>query len=165
VSYYRTNGPWLSLQVLGEPVGQGNLRHLGKGRPAIHQNKERLLPWREQVQHAAEQEIADTIHAGRFPIDGEPVAIDVTFTVRKPVSAPKRRQTWPITRPDTDHLLRAIGDALTAAGVWRDDSQLVEIGARKVYPGEHTQALHVPGVVVYVYTVRPVADIETKEAS
>lgn len=158
LGHYRTNGPWLTLEVLGEPIGQGNIRHLGAGRPAVHQNAKTLKPWRGRVQDAAEEQIAATIHKGRFPITTEPVAIDATFTVRKPVAAPKRRQTWPVTRPDVDHLFRAIGDALTAAGVWRDDSQIVELTARKVYPGEHPQALHVPGVVIAVYTVREAAE-------
>ncbi len=153
-AWYRHMGPWLSITVLGEPIGQGNIRHLGKGRPAVHANARTLKPWRSQVQLAAEAAIEAAVLPPdvRFPLDG-PVGLDLTFTVRKPKSAPKRRTTWPVTRPDADHLLRAVGDALTAAGAWRDDSQLVDITVRKAYPGEHGQALHVPGAQIHVYTI------------
>lgn len=151
---YRLLGPWFTLTVLGDPVGQGRISFLGKGRPAVHSNAKTLLPWRAQVQQAAEDAIASGFwHTRTWPIEGQPVAVDVTFTMRKPLAAPKRRTTWPITRPDSDHLLRAVLDALTAAGAWRDDSQVVEATVRKAYPGEHAQALHVPGAQIYVYTV------------
>jgi Holliday junction resolvase RusA-like endonuclease len=151
---YRLLGPWLILTVLGDPVGQGNIRHLGAGRPAVHQNAQTLLPWRAQLQRAAEEAITGGLwHDRTWPIQGQPVAVDVTFTVRKPLAAPKRRTTWPITRPDADHLLRAVLDALTAAGACRDDSQVVEATVRKTYPGEHAQALHVPGARICVCTV------------
>jgi hypothetical protein len=52
-------GPWLTLNVLGDPVGQGNIRHLGAGRPAVHQNAKTLLPWRAQIQRDAEEQIRD----------------------------------------------------------------------------------------------------------
>ena len=42
---------------------------------------------------------------------------------------------------------------MTAAGVWHDDSQLVDEHIVKAFPGEHDQALHVPGVVIRVYTI------------
>lgn len=151
--HYRLLGPVLTFQVLGEPIGQGNIRHLGKGRPAQHQNKERLLPWREAVQHAAEAAIEkeqDVWHT--FPLTG-PVGLYACFTVRKPASAPKTRTTYPTKRPDGSHLLRAIEDAMTNAGVWGDDSQIITSSHDKAFPGEHVQALHVPGVLIRVYMI------------
>jgi Holliday junction resolvase RusA-like endonuclease len=44
-------------------------------------------------------------------------------------------------------------DAIGAAGVWKDDAQVVHLTTTKHYPGEHVQALDVPGVVIYVYSV------------
>ena len=46
---------------------------------------------------------------------------------------------WPVTKPDLDKLTRALLDALTDAGIWRDDSQAVELHAEKIY---HDQAGH-----------------------
>jgi Holliday junction resolvase RusA-like endonuclease len=75
------------------------------------------------------------------------------FTVRKPASAPKRRVTWPTTRDsgDIDKLLRSTFDALTTAGAIADDSRIVEITARKVFPGEGLDALETPGAVIRVW--------------
>lgn len=142
----------LSVGVLGEPVPQGSIRSLGRGRPAQHSNKERLAPWRSHVQATIETAIERCVQRPAFPLEG-PVAVEVTFTVRKPKSAPKRRRTFPAARPDVDKLLRGVLDAATAAGVFGDDAQVVEATARKVYPLEHPQALTVPGVYVLVYQV------------
>jgi len=47
-------------------------------------------------------------------------------------------------RPDLDKLERAIGDALTDAGVWVDDGQVVNSHTQKWYaetPGVHITVL------------------------
>lgn len=150
--HYRLLGPALTVQVLGEPVGQGRISTFGKGR-TTHSNAKRLLPWREQVQNAAEAAIEKEQGVWhRFPLTG-PVGLYCCFTVRKPASAPKTRTTWPAKRPDGSHLIRAVEDALQNAGAFIDDSQVVDGQYVKVFPGEHVQALHVPGVVIRVYTV------------
>ena len=151
-AHYKLYGPVVVASVLGEPVPQGSIRSLGKGRPSIHSNGARLLPWRESVQHAFEDTGNHHLAGETLPIEG-PVAIDVTFTVRKPASAPKRRRTWPIRRPDGDKLLRTIFDAAQAAGIVRDDSQFIDWHGRKVFPLEAPQSLPTPGVHIFIYTV------------
>ena len=152
-AHYHLYGPALTFRVLGEPVGQGNLRGLGKGRPMVHQNAPRLLPWRAMIQHAAEQAITENQQRWfTFPLEG-PVGLYACFTMPKAKSAPKTRITYPTKRPDGSHLLRAIEDAMTAAGVWRDDSQLVDEQIAKAFPGEHISALHVPGVLIRIYVI------------
>jgi crossover junction endodeoxyribonuclease RusA len=147
---YQLSPPVLGFQVLGTPAGQGRISFLGKGRPAIHSNQDKLLPWRELVQHAAEKAIAESY--GTFPLDG-PLCLYACFTLPKAKSAPKGKTTYPTKRPDGSHLLRAVEDAMTNAGVWGDDAQLVHEVVVKVFPGEHLRALHVPGVWVQVHTV------------
>lgn len=49
---------------------------------------------------------------------------------------------------DLDKLVRAVCDALTDAGVWVDDTQLVDLRARKFYAGEDEYALQRAGVQV-----------------
>lgn len=152
---YRKFGPVIALGVQGDPIPQGSKTvkgHTKAGRAILTESSDRLKPWRSHVQVCLEQAVAYGLHVWAFPLDG-PVAVDLTFTVAKPKSAPKRRRTWPAKRPDTDKLLRAILDAATAAGVFRDDAQVVEATARKAYPLEHPQALAVPGVYVLVYRV------------
>jgi Holliday junction resolvase RusA-like endonuclease len=136
----------LEVEIRGTPQPQGAIRSLGKGRPSIHANAERLLPWREVVQHACELAMAASTTA-TWPITG-PVAVELTFTVRKPTSAPKTRRIWPTTRPDIDKLARAILDALTNAGVLRDDSQVTTLIAHKAYPNEQRDTLPTPGLLL-----------------
>ena len=54
---------------------------------------------------------------------------------------PKRpKAPVPITKPDVDKLARACLDGMTDAGVFRDDSQVTTLTARKRYT---TEAPHV----------------------
>ena len=90
--------------------------------------------------------------AGRAPLDG-PLWVGMVFTVAKPKSAPKRKRTWPATKPDLSKLARSTEDALSDGGAWRDDAMVVEyLRLAKVYPGEDANALHIPGAVISIYT-------------
>lgn len=155
IAPYTLYGPFLVAKVRGLPVGQGAIRHLGAGRPAIHANAKTLKPWRAQIQAAVEEHIdthwGDT-DMGRAPQEG-PVGLLACFTMPKPKSAPKRRRTWPDRRPDLSHLLRAAEDAVVASGAIRDDSQFVDEHIVKAFPGEHAWALHVPGLWLALYEV------------
>lgn len=141
-----TTGPVLTFIAHGTPVGQGNIRHLGKGRPAIHQNAKTLLPWRDTLHNAAIAAIGDR---SGFPVD-DPVRITMTFTVPKPTGAPKRRRIWPAKRPDLDHYCRGALDAITHV-VLTDDARVVELYAAKRYPLEGDDALTYPGVIIRLY--------------
>jgi Holliday junction resolvase RusA-like endonuclease len=133
---------------------QGSKRHVGNGR-LLEQSK-RVTPWRAAVEHAA-LDAMTAGHIGDVPVhrpalDG-PLSVEITFTVRKPASAPKRRLTWPTSRDsgDIDKLLRSTFDALTTAKAIADDSRIVEAAARKVYPGEGLDALDAPGAVIRIW--------------
>lgn len=131
----------MRFTVRGTPVPQGSIRSLGKGRPSVHANAAALLPWRGHVQIEAERALG-----GRAPLEG-PVEVSLAFYVARPRSAPKRI-IWPTKRPDIDKTSRAVLDALTAAGVWLDDSQVVSLHASKAFAGNGH--LDVPGVVIHV---------------
>ena len=60
-----------------------------------------------------------------------PFRLVVTFRFQKPKSV-KKTVLEKVTKPDTDKLIRSILDALTGI-VWTDDSQVVEILARKQF--------------------------------
>ena len=153
----------------GTPAGQGAISFLGKGRGAKSTNEKTLKPWRQAVITAARETTGAhgyTDWGGicltcRVPKDQHglyaniPTAAHITITVPKPKSAPKRRRTWPITRSSTDidHHARACLDSLSASGVIRDDSQITELTIRKVYPGEHPDALSEPGAIIRLYTL------------
>lgn len=134
-----------TITVHGTPAGQGRISFYGRGR-AVHSNHKRLMPWRAAVADAARQVCPQ-------PLQGA-VCVEITVTVPKPASAPKRRTTWPVTRfsGDWDHHARAVSDALSGIA-YGDDSQIVEGTCRKVYPGEGVDALDRPGAVIRLWAV------------
>lgn len=59
-------------------------------------------------------------------------------------SAPR----WHECKPDADNLEKAVLDALTDLGLWRDDSQVCHVSKSKIY-GEH------PGALIIVTDAMP----------
>ncbi|MFF8610841.1 RusA family crossover junction endodeoxyribonuclease [Streptomyces sp. NPDC015346] len=131
------------------PVGWGRSRKTGRAIPLMRESSTKVKPWREKVQAAIEQAIAS---GEARPITG-PVYAHITFTLPKPVRAPKRRRTYPAVTPDIDKLERSTYDAITKANAWKDDGSVIENHNRKVYPGEHPDALPEPGAVIRLYTL------------
>lgn len=133
----------LSFFVPGKPVPQGSKRHVGKG--VMVESAKDLKPWRESIRWAAMQ-------AGRFGSVGEirhsdgPISVRLHFTMPRPLSAPKRSTPPAVKRPDLDKLIRAVLDALSSAGTWRDDSQVVEVYASK----RIAEIDEAPGVQIHV---------------
>lgn len=95
---------------------------------------------------------------------GEAVGVEVTFTLTRPASHYGQGRNAQRVLPsapahptprgtgDIDKLVRLILDALQDAGVVRDDSQVVEIVARKTYPNTTTpDALPYAGVRIRLY--------------
>jgi Holliday junction resolvase RusA-like endonuclease len=141
----------LTFTALGVPKAKGSMRHVGNSR--MIEQLAGSKPWRETVKSAA----VDAVNAREgtgdpFATLSGPVVVDAVFTFAKPKSAPKRRRIWPITRSsgDVDKLARNLLDALVDAWVLADDSQVVDLRARKVYAGEHYRALAGPGANVVV---------------
>lgn len=167
----------LTVIVYGTPAPQGSKRHVGHG--VMVESSRRVKPWREDVKAAAETAIVEweqhrpwiVSHrpaalpsgVGRRwePITG-PVEVAVMFRFARPAghygtgrnadtvhsSAPE----WPTgrtTQGDIEKLVRAVHDALTAAGVWRDDAQVVRLSAAKVWCQEGER----PGAVIGVEEV------------
>lgn len=140
----------ITLTVYGNVAPQGSKRIYARGNVhrTVNDNDGAIQAWRHDVQAA--------FRAVR-PQDWEPLSgplrLEVTYTVRKPASAPKRRRTYPCRRPDGDKLDRATWDALVGAGVLVDDAQIVRWSGAKVYPGEDPGSLPVPGAVIALWRV------------
>jgi Holliday junction resolvase RusA-like endonuclease len=150
----------LTIVVYGRPAPQGSKRYAGHRRNAasgrisavlVEQSK-RVKPWRALVTTAAMNAVLD--HRLTVPLDG-PLEADIVFTVLKPASAPKRKQTWPTTRHsgDVDKLIRSTFDGIADAGAVADDSRIIRVTATKAFPGEHPGALDQPGAVIRLYTL------------
>lgn len=129
--------------------GHGTSRKTGKRIPLFAESSKKVKPWREAVEDA----ITTALSRGdATPIHG-PVYAEITFTMPKPVNAAKRRRTYPAVHPDVDKLERSTYDAITKSGAWENDSRVIENHNRKVYPGEHPDALDQPGAIIRLYTL------------
>jgi Holliday junction resolvase RusA-like endonuclease len=131
------------LQVLGVPQPAGSKKafpHSKTGRIMIVDDAKLSRPWKQEVAHAARARLY-----GEKPIIG-PIAVQVWFYMPRPkghygtgANADKLRAKAPkhhTVRPDTSKLWRCVEDALTTAGVWRDDAQVVDQSVRKMYADE-----------------------------
>ncbi|WGW12711.1 RusA family crossover junction endodeoxyribonuclease [Saxibacter everestensis] len=145
----------MKFTVIGLPVSQGSKRHVGRG--IMVESSKNLRPWRDSV--TAEARIA---RDGQM--DGALlVACDFYLPRPKGHYGTGRNQgvlkptapRHPAKKPDIDKLARAILDALSAAGVYGDDAQVVRLEATKHYVTEHeADPLDVPGVIVTVSQTR-----------
>lgn len=114
---------YLYFMVLGVPAPQGSKRHVGRG--ILVESSKKVAPWREAVKWEAIK-----AHEGKPPLQD---AINVSILFYVP--APKKLKVGqePITRTsgDIDKLVRSTFDAITDAGMIRDDSNIVSITATK----------------------------------
>lgn len=142
----------LSFIVYGNPAPQGSKRYVGTtktGRGIMIESSKKVRPWRMDVKAAAEQ--LREQHACQMPLDG-PLIVSMVFTLPKPASAPKKRRTWADKKPDLSKLARSTEDAISDAGVWRDDARIVEYRRlAKVFAGEDQDALSSTGVRVTIW--------------
>ena len=125
----------------GVPVPQGSKNaYVRGGRAVLVDANARLRPWRSAVRSAAEE----AIEAAGWEMLDEPCRVYLGFTMPRP-----KRPRWgvPAVKPDLDKLTRAVFDALTDAGVWRDDSRVVSMEVTERYEDDEGA---VPGVWVEV---------------
>lgn len=119
----------LTATILGTPQQQGSKRVFG-GR-AVEANK-KLAPWRADAIATLAKAMAEQ-QVGQF---AGPVTVEAAFNYARPAAhygtgrnADRLKPSAPHHKPsapDLDKLQRALGDALTQAGVLRDDALIVE---------------------------------------
>ncbi len=149
----------MEIRVYGMPGPQGSKKFVGvakSGRGILVESSGKVKLWRQDVKAAAMEVLEnDSLSIERHCNGAIPGAVEVEmiFTMPKPKSAPKNRRTWPSTRPDLSKIVRSTEDALTEAGVWEDDARVVRCVSQKVFPGEHPDALHIPGAVIRILPV------------
>ena len=131
----------LIFGVHGMPGAQGSKRHVGNG--IMVESSAKVKPWRADVREEAEK--AKTLNPDWCgPID-DAVEVTIVFRFARPKShfgtgrnaavlkpsAPR----WPTSRQlgDADKLARSSLDALTSAGVFTDDSLVVDLRSIKRY--------------------------------
>lgn len=144
----------LRVTVIGTPQPQGSkdFKGMRAGKPIlVESNDAKLQPWRKAI--------ATTARAawGQQAAHDGPVELRIQFTLTRPVSAPvswQKRERWrfPSHGVDLDKLVRAVGDSITRAGVWVDDSRVVRLSAAKVYTGDPA-GLDEPGARIEIWTM------------
>lgn len=144
----------IAIRVHGTPIPQGSKRVGRHGkRPVILDNNDDVLaPWRATIRATAEDTCRyhDTITGAvrawvRFTFT-RPPSHYLTDGIRLRTSAP----SYPGHRcGDIDKLLRAVLDAITGV-VIHDDTQVIDVRARKFYAGEHELALDQAGVDIII---------------
>lgn len=150
------------FEVHGLPAPQGSKRafvNKYSGRVQMVESSSKVASWRTDVKAAAET--ARSVLPDR--LDG-PLALGVVFTMPKPSSKPiwwthgvtwRRTMHWrPAGMPDLSKLIRSTEDAITQAGLWRDDARVVEFArVAKVFPNEDRDALSDIGARICIWTV------------
>ncbi|MEV7684516.1 RusA family crossover junction endodeoxyribonuclease [Streptomyces bungoensis] len=158
--------PAFHITVHGTPAPQGSKNRNAAG--ALYESSAKVKPWREAVKSAALDALA--YDEAWLPLD-EPVRVDVVFTLLRPKhhygtgrnagvlkpSAPEH----PTGKPDLDKLVRSTQDALTDAGVLRDDSVVTAVLATKTFVLTGADALSHPGAVIRVWRLNKPKESES----
>jgi Holliday junction resolvase RusA-like endonuclease len=137
----------LTVDVVGLPAPQGSKRaFVVNGRPVMAESSKKVKPWRQDVAAAA----AAAAEEARWQTPTGPVRVDITFYLPRPkyhyrsgARANELKPNAPIyvdKKPDKDKLERATCDALTTAGVIRDDAQIASGLVEKHYANGPTGA-------------------------
>lgn len=135
--------PILEFTAYGQPAPQGSKRAFavrGKGGiptgriAVIESSHDRVKSWRQAVIDAALSAVDTRALAAELPLTG-PLQFGVTFVLPRPKSHYRTGRNahllrdsapvWPAGKPDCSKLLRSTEDALTDAGIWQDDAQIV----------------------------------------
>ncbi len=127
----------LNVFVPGIPQPQGSSRAFKTGgKIVVTSANPKLKGWRKAITDAVREE-AD--FQGLAAWEGR-AKLHLTFILPRPAShktskgaLTKSAPRAHLSTPDLDKLVRAVGDGITDAGVWRDDSQVIEIRAEKHY--------------------------------
>ena len=156
----------VTIVVRGRPAPQGSKRAFavrGKGGvptgrvAVVESSHDRVRSWRAAVIDACDGYGGSLLAGACTPLDG-PLSVSMTFYLPRPKghygtgrNAAVLRPgapSLPAGKPDTDKLARATGDALTDAGIWRDDGQVTDLHLVKRYADGN----FVPGALI---TIRP----------
>jgi Holliday junction resolvase RusA-like endonuclease len=120
----------ITITVAGEPVA--------KGRPRMTRRGFTYTPAHTRKYEAHGRLAAQLAMDGRPPIEG-PVRVELLAELPIPASWSNKKRAraitgdvLPIGRPDLDNFVKSAQDAINEI-VIRDDSQIIEVSARKRY--------------------------------
>lgn len=126
--------PALRFTVWGAAEPKGSARAFvpkGWTRAVVTSANPKLKGWEQTVRERLTQVMAETPRAEVEAFFDAPVLVAMEFHLPRPKSLPKR-VVMHTKKPDVDKLARGTVDAINGVLI-RDDSQVVEVRARKVY--------------------------------
>lgn len=129
----------VTFTVAGTPAPQGSKTRTRYG---MFESSKRVKPWRELVHAAAVRAGDDVCLLGPLT---PPYRVEMTFRIQKPRTSRAKHPVAP-TIGDIDKLTRAVGDALTSAGLIEDDRHIITLTAEKEWAEDGEKA----GVTVRV---------------
>jgi Holliday junction resolvase RusA-like endonuclease len=101
----------------------------------VYESNRNVAPWRDAIR-------TETQRAVEVPLEG-PVCVRVMFYLKRPKSHFRTGRNarliragaphYPAAMPDLDKLCRAVLDGLTDGGAWKDDGQVIQLHAEKLY--------------------------------
>ncbi len=127
----------IHLFIPGNPVPQGRPRACIRGKHASVYEDAKSKDWKKTIAVHAMVWLDDYLdnflpHGRRWTLIDTAIKLQVVFNILRPKSVSVKKRPEPITRPDLDNLVKAVKDALNGV-LWRDDSQIIELEAKKVY--------------------------------
>lgn len=129
----------ITLWIAGQPVAQGRPRFARIGNGVRTFDPKKSSEWKQFIALRANSEGVKP-----FP-QGLPLAVDVVFHLSRPASVSAKKRPYPICKPDLDNFIKAAKDGLKGIA-WHDDSQVIQLAARKVYSDT-------PGIMITVQEV------------
>lgn len=116
--------------VRGLPKAQPRVKAFRRGAHAGVYTPGSASQWKDLVVFAARA------HRPPSPLDG-PLSVSIDFLMPRPKSRMRKRdpsgEIPSSAKPDRDNLEKAVLDALTQDGWWRDDAQVCAGEVRKLY--------------------------------
>lgn len=142
---------FLNVAVYGRPIPQGSKAPgpVIKGHSTMREDNPATKPWRAHVVSTIQAKYPLGVPE---PVTG-PVMLRIVFGLQSPKTVPSERNGYPSTEPDIDKMERAINDALTMSGIWKDDGQVVDSHTTKLYIGHPECKLRAPGAWIRVYRI------------
>lgn len=125
---------WLEFCAFGTPKGQPRARATIRGKHAGVYDPGTANDWKDSVRFAAKE-----AWTTRIPFRG-PLCLWIACYMPRPKSHTKKNGSlrdwapkWVESKPDFDNIGKAIADALTSVGIWKDDAQVARCVTEKFY--------------------------------
>ena len=138
---------YAAFDVLGDPKGQPRPRAFYNkklGRASVYDSST-AEGWKGSIALAFRE------HRPAEPFDC-PIKIGITFFFPRPSRLLRRKDPDGViphtAKPDADNAAKAVLDALTEIGMWRDDSLIVSLTAEKYYAARGQAS----GALIQIFT-------------